>query len=327
MTAPEVRAEDLREPLARALIALNDKRPDAWESADTDKADALRCADELLVSLVPNLEQLFRAVASWQYLWESKEEWEQAATASWTRSDALSGLLRGMARRVGAVRQSLRFADAHVPEWERVISEHKAEIARLTDERDEWKLAAETEAELLDQEQAERRAAKPRPHEAVVENAVANALNDTYGFVPLDVRYEAARSARGLVEQWLNPPTPEGKPSPWFTPAEFPIEQHEAAEREHAFGGPDRDKLLALWRDAASAEPVDLQSLTGTAEFDAMFPPEAEPLTAGELDAATERVKHDDACPGHLVGVTCTSCCNGEHVRGHLCAGCGWWDV
>lgn len=45
--------------------------------------------------------------------------------------DALSGLLRGMARRLAEVRQSLRFADAHVPQWERVISEHKDEIARL----------------------------------------------------------------------------------------------------------------------------------------------------------------------------------------------------
>jgi hypothetical protein len=47
-----------------------------------------------------------------------------------------------------------------------------------------------------------------RPDEAVVDNAVAGALTDVYGFVPLDVRYDAARWARGIVERWLDKPGP-----------------------------------------------------------------------------------------------------------------------
>jgi hypothetical protein len=43
-----------------------------------------------------------------------------------------------------------------------------------------------------------------RPHEAVVDNAVAGALIDVYGFVRLDVRYEAAEAARRVVERWLS---------------------------------------------------------------------------------------------------------------------------
>jgi hypothetical protein len=47
-----------------------------------------------------------------------------------------------------------------------------------------------------------------RPDEAVVDNAVAGALTDVYGFVPLDVRYDAAKWARGIVERWLDKPGP-----------------------------------------------------------------------------------------------------------------------
>jgi hypothetical protein len=47
---------------------------------------------------------------------------------------ALSGLLRGMAWRSTELRRSLRFADAHVPRWERIIGEHQAEIERLRTE-------------------------------------------------------------------------------------------------------------------------------------------------------------------------------------------------
>lgn len=42
-----------------------------------------------------------------------------------------------------------------------------------------------------------------QPHEAEVDNAVAGALLDVYGFVPLDVRYKAARYARKVVADWL----------------------------------------------------------------------------------------------------------------------------
>lgn len=59
-----------------------------------------------------------------------------AIEAKDAKIEQLSGLMRGMARRVGEVRQSLRFADAHVPQWERIIAEHKAEIERLRAELD-----------------------------------------------------------------------------------------------------------------------------------------------------------------------------------------------
>lgn len=47
-----------------------------------------------------------------------------------------------------------------------------------------------------------------RPHKAIVDNAVAGALIDVYGFVPLDVRYDAAKTARGIVQRWLDSPGP-----------------------------------------------------------------------------------------------------------------------
>lgn len=56
----------------------------------------------------------------------------EAAKVLLADRDRLSSLLRGMARRAGELRQSLKFADAHVPQWERIIAEHKAEIERLT---------------------------------------------------------------------------------------------------------------------------------------------------------------------------------------------------
>jgi hypothetical protein len=47
---------------------------------------------------------------------------------------------------------------------------------------------------------------EPRePHPAVVDNAVANALSDQYGFLSLSVRYEAAEAARRIVEAWRAP--------------------------------------------------------------------------------------------------------------------------
>lgn len=45
--------------------------------------------------------------------------------------DTYSELLRGMAARASELRRSLKFADAHVPQWERIISEHQQEIERL----------------------------------------------------------------------------------------------------------------------------------------------------------------------------------------------------
>lgn len=48
----------------------------------------------------------------------------------------LSGLLRDMARKVSGFRQSLKFADAHVPRWDQIISEHKTEIKRLEENED-----------------------------------------------------------------------------------------------------------------------------------------------------------------------------------------------
>jgi hypothetical protein len=40
------------------------------------------------------------------------------------------------------------------------------------------------------------------PHPNYVDNAVAGALTDMYGFLPLDVRYSAAAAARAVVECW-----------------------------------------------------------------------------------------------------------------------------
>lgn len=45
---------------------------------------------------------------------------------------------------------------------------------------------------------------RKHPHPAAVENAVAAALTDQYGFVPLDIRYTAARLAREHVDAWFN---------------------------------------------------------------------------------------------------------------------------
>lgn len=51
-----------------------------------------------------------------------------------TTQRALSGLLREMAAKTSAFRRALAFADAHVPQWERIIADHKAEVERLTAE-------------------------------------------------------------------------------------------------------------------------------------------------------------------------------------------------
>lgn len=40
------------------------------------------------------------------------------------------------------------------------------------------------------------------PSDTNVDNAVANALNEQYGFVPFSVRYRAARAARAVVTDW-----------------------------------------------------------------------------------------------------------------------------
>jgi hypothetical protein len=80
-------------------------------------------------SLTDEIERLGKAVASWQDLWQSKEEWEQAATESWTKSDALSGLLRGMARRV--------------VEWRRKYRSLSRSYVRLGAERDEKQFEVE----------------------------------------------------------------------------------------------------------------------------------------------------------------------------------------
>lgn len=45
-----------------------------------------------------------------------------------------------------------------------------------------------------------------KPSDAAVDNAVAGALRDQYGFLPLGVRYEAAVAARRVVERWTAKP-------------------------------------------------------------------------------------------------------------------------
>lgn len=248
--------------------------------------------------------------------------------------DALSGLLRDAARKISEFRRALNFADAHVPQWERIIAEHKAENERreserqaiavamglkpdanpgiiaewageivdslntlrwlhaeamwhaerhradvdtrdlalalqragfrsmknqvdamarkireqdqqlalamdtlgaiwlyvkwryvtgklTTEQRELWAAAVDAFGEPQDGK-AERwwrddfveaidpvAATKPRPHEAAVENAVAGALTHVYGFVPLNLRYEAASAARAIVERQLNAVKPE----------------------------------------------------------------------------------------------------------------------
>lgn len=42
----------------------------------------------------------------------------------------------------------------------------------------------------------------PQPDSNTVDNAIAQALQQQYGFVPLSVRYEAASAARAVVERW-----------------------------------------------------------------------------------------------------------------------------
>lgn len=42
-----------------------------------------------------------------------------------------------------------------------------------------------------------------RPEDTTVDNALANTLMGLYGFVPLTTRYEAARTARKIVERWI----------------------------------------------------------------------------------------------------------------------------
>lgn len=60
--------------------------------------------------------------------------------------DVYSELLRGMAARASDFRRALAFADAHVPQWERIIDEHKAEVSRL---REQLAAATATLSELV----------------------------------------------------------------------------------------------------------------------------------------------------------------------------------
>jgi hypothetical protein len=90
-----------------------------------------------------------------------RDEWKRAAEAeaqgrqserdilAWLHAEAV-WRLRGMARRVGEIRQSLRFADAHVPRWEQIISEHKAEIVRLRRWVDRFRAGLRTVTEERD---------------------------------------------------------------------------------------------------------------------------------------------------------------------------------
>lgn len=42
-----------------------------------------------------------------------------------------------------------------------------------------------------------------RPEDTTVDNSLANTLMGLYGYVPLEVRYEAAKTARKIVERWI----------------------------------------------------------------------------------------------------------------------------
>jgi phage shock protein A len=68
----------------------------------------------------------------------------------------------------------------------------------------------------------------PAPNPAVVENVLASALMDQYGFLPLNVRYGAAAAARAVAENWTRSrPVPDAEILP--------------ADRKPAYGEPGLD--------------------------------------------------------------------------------------
>lgn len=183
---------------------------------------------------------------------------EQGVAQLPSREEALSGLLRGMARRVG-----------------------------------EYRLAARAEAEIVDQQGTR----------------VVELINDNKR-----LRLLLARSE-------------DGKPNPWFTPAdEFPIEQHEREDRRvesieeaHAQANmQNRDPMQILRRGEWHTEQIrERKASSFWQHYEAIARmidglnmeerkgllngpwPETEPVA--ELDAPTERVQHPHGgvCPAN----------------------------
>lgn len=139
MTPSSPEGSQLRDEIAEAIAEADGRSVDLKPLADLTYHEM---ADTALCVVQPELDRLTAEVERLrreEHIFQLTEDGlvrkcnsQEAELMDQSRQlHALSGLLRGMARRVAEVRQSLRFADAHVPQWERVISDHKDEISRL----------------------------------------------------------------------------------------------------------------------------------------------------------------------------------------------------
>jgi chromosome segregation ATPase len=136
--------------------------------------------------------------------------------------DVARDLLRGMARRVGEWRRTSakHYAEFHqaLQDWqsndEQVLADSQRlaeQVEKLTAERDERQTAVERV--LTEKDDQRWQLAK----------AISAATD-----LPWD---ELIVETRRVTEEWLARGT-TSKPNPWFTPAEFPLEEAERADRE-----------------------------------------------------------------------------------------------
>lgn len=136
-------------------------------------------------------------------------------------------------------------------------------------------------------------------------------------FVKTIVRLQKAVLDNAIRPEWGSKMVffQEKPTSPWFTPAEFPIETAERADRERM-----DTRSLADWREVLRQHLLERRPIAfgGNHALTRVYEwPEAEPLTPAEadealgLDAATVRL------PGGPVALGCEA-----HFRGG-CANCG----
>ncbi|SER95534.1 hypothetical protein SAMN05216188_11870 [Lentzea xinjiangensis] len=249
-------------PAVRARAAEAIAKADGRQLGLEPLADATyeQMADAVLEIVSERLESAGALMTEFQRLAEFVRQ----------RNLVLSGLLRGMARRAVQYRRA-------VDAMHRQLTSEHAQAVEDWGRNDEAMLAENQR--LADQVQ----------------------------------RLTAELAARdGIISGWVRQDERRrAKPNPWFTPAaEFPLEAAERADREAAH----RPSIgYAFSPQEHREEQVDLESLTGAAAFDRAFPPacgqihdgtecleprvpetngcwvhygppEAAPLTAGELD-------------------------------------------
>lgn len=123
------------ESTQQGLIRMEVQRDEAHTELGTIRGELADFAQESVPSHVSTLQAVRWLIAEHdeqvKHNEEVSEEVGEENRALCDERDRLREGLRGMARRVGEFRQALKFADAHVPQWERIISERQKEIELL----------------------------------------------------------------------------------------------------------------------------------------------------------------------------------------------------